>query len=105
MDEKKNNIVTKKGKTTCACGNECNCGCGCNHRCGVLWWIAGIFLLFLVFAIGVKAGEFRDEINAVMSHVYSSPMMMHMHMGSGYYGGGMPVDSTTTSTTTSTSTP
>ena len=66
MDEIKNGSEMPKGKTTCACGTGCNCGCGhhCMHR--VIWWVVGIVILVFVFALGVKAGEFRDELRGTL---------------------------------------
>ena len=56
-------------------------------RIRVLWWILGIVILLIVFWIGVKAGEFRDELHSCMAVIIDygyHPMMQ----GDGGYGGG-----------------
>ena len=85
MDEMKNGQkIVSTGKTTCACGSGCSCGCGshCAHR--VIWWILGIVILIVVFCIGVKAGEFREELHGMFGGYYRGyPMMQYQ----GGYGG------------------
>lgn len=70
MAEEKNGKIVSKGNTTCACGPNCTCGCGhhCMHR--VLWWVLGIVVLIIVFCIGVKAGEFREELRSMFGGYY-----------------------------------
>jgi hypothetical protein len=84
MDEMKNGGEMQKGKTTCACGAGCSCGCGhhCMHR--VIWWVVGIIILVFVFALGVKAGEFRDELRGTFGNYYREyPMMQGTYNGGG----------------------
>ncbi len=89
MDEMKNGSEMPKGKTTCACGTGCNCGCGHIGVHRVIWWVVGIVILAFVFALGVKAGEFRDELRAAFGNSYyrNYPMMQ----GRVYNGGGVAV--------------
>jgi hypothetical protein len=75
-------IVSKKSKTTCACGNGCNCGCGGPVR--LLKWLVGIILLGIVFLLGVKAGEFRIEFRDLMAGSYHYQMMMNQQGGGGF---------------------
>ena len=87
MAEEKNGKIVSTGNTTCACGPGCTCGCGhhCIHR--VLWWVVGIVVLIVVFCIGVKFGEFRDELRSAFGGYYRAyPMMQRV-----YNGGGVPV--------------
>ena len=73
-----------KGKTTCACGNGCHCGCGCGHGHRVIWWVVGIVILAFVFALGVKAGEFRDELRGAFGNYYRGyPMMQRVDSAGG----------------------
>ena len=85
MDEMKNGSEMTRGKTTCACGPGCNCGCGhhCMHR--VIWWVVGIVIIVFVFALGVKAGEFRDELRSAFgnSYYHNYPMMQRVYNGGG----------------------
>ena len=79
MDETKNGSEMQKGKTTCACGAGCGCGCGggmCGRGHCVIWWVVGIALLVFVFALGVKAGEFRDELRNAFGNSYRGYPMM-----------------------------
>lgn len=107
MDETKNgdSKIVGRGKTTCAYGDGCQpgCGCACSYGYGgghrVIWWIVGIVLLAFVFALGVKAGEFRDEVHAAFGGSgYGRPMMQYHHYQGGYGGGGgaVPVTNNTT---------
>jgi len=88
MDETKNSAEMAKGKNTCACA--CGAGCGCAGGCGrgyhVIWWVVGIVILVFVFALGVKAGEFRDEFRGAFGNNYyrSYPMQRV------YNNGGVP---------------
>lgn len=87
MDETKNGQkIVSTGKTTCACGPGCACGCGvhCAHR--VIWWVLGIVILLIVFCIGVKAGEFREELRGMFGNYYRGYPMTQYHGG---YGGGV----------------
>ncbi len=98
----KNSSEMQKGKTTCACGAGCNCGCGHSSVHRVIWWVAGIIILIFVFALGVKAGEFRDELHAAFGNSYYHNHSMMQDQGE--YGGGgampmsqsMPAEGTTT---------
>jgi hypothetical protein len=88
MDEMKNGSEMQKGKTTCACGAGCTCGCG--HHCmrRVIWWVVAIIILVIVFAIGMKAGEFRNTLrNSYGGYYRDYPMMQ----GRTYNGGGVAV--------------
>lgn len=97
MDQQNNNEPTKVGKTTCACGNGCNCGCGWRPGYHVLRWLLGLFILFFVFALGVKLGEFLTEIRGYMNASRSYGMMRTQNAG-GYYNPGGPMIPAGTST-------
>ena len=58
----------------------------------VLKWIIGILILFIVFFIGVKAGEFHVEFRNMMYGSYHHQMMMGQ--------GAMPMMPAATGTTT-----
>ena len=51
----------------------------------ILRWVLGLIALFMVFAVGVKIGEFKEEIK---SGFYGSPMMNwnYDNSNNGYYG-------------------
>jgi hypothetical protein len=84
MEEEKNGQkIVSRGATTCACGPGCTCGCGGGSR--VLWWVIGIAVIIFTFAVGVKAGEFRDELRAAFGGYYGGNHMM-MRSGGGYGG-------------------
>jgi hypothetical protein len=89
MDQQNNHSPMQVGKTTCACGPGCSCGCGYRPGYHVLRWALGLFILFFVFALGVKLGEFLTEIRGYMSA--SRYSMMHMQDGGGYYNPGGPL--------------
>lgn len=78
--------VVSYGRTTCVCGAGCTCGCG--HRCCVhraIWWVVGIIILVIVFAIGMRAGEFRNALrNSYGGYYHWYPMMQY---GTGYTNG------------------
>jgi hypothetical protein len=73
-------------KKTCECpaGGHCGYGGG-GHR--VIAWAIGIVILAIVFAIGVKVGEFRDELHNMYAGYYRDYPMMQR----GYNGGGVAV--------------
>jgi hypothetical protein len=49
-------------------------------------WVIGIAILVFVFALGVKAGEFRDELRSAFGGYYRAcPMMQYRE-----YGGALP---------------
>jgi hypothetical protein len=63
--------------------------CGQGHR--VIWWVVGIAILVFVFALGVKAGEFRDELRNAFGNSYRGyPMMQNRVYNDG--GAAAPVD-------------
>ncbi len=75
MDEQKNGLEVSKGKTTCACGAGCNCSCGHGYVHCVIKWVMVVIILVVVFAMGMKAGEFRDELRGAFGgydHGYST---------------------------------
>lgn len=77
-------IVSKSGMATCACGPGCSCGCGHHYAHRVLWWVLGIVILGIVFCMGVKAGEFRDELRSAFGGYYRGyPMMTRVYNGGG----------------------
>jgi hypothetical protein len=89
MDETKNGQkIISAGKTTCACGEGCTCGCGhhCAHR--VIWWVVGIVILGIVFCVGMKAGEFREELHYMYGDYYRAYPMMPSRV---YNDGGVAV--------------
>ena len=45
----------------------------------------GIFILIVVFCIGMKAGEFREELRSMYGGYYRGYPMMQQHV---YNGGG-----------------
>lgn len=96
MAEEKNGRIVSTGDTTCACGPGCTCGCGhhCMHR--VLWWVIGIVALVIVFCVGVKAGEIREELRGMFGGNYyrDYPMMQYRTGG----GVAVPVTDGVTST-------
>jgi hypothetical protein len=59
------------------------------HR--LIWWVLGIFILIIVFAIGMKAGEFKDELRSLYGgdYYHGYPMMQRT-----YNGGGVAVPAT-----------
>jgi hypothetical protein len=84
----------KVGKTTCTCGDGCNCGCGYRPGYHLLRWVLGLFILFFVFAVGVKVGEFLTELRTYMSYDRDhSGMMMDQEMH-GYNPGGPMIPAT-----------
>lgn len=70
------------------------------HR--ILWWVLGIIVLIVVFCIGMKAGEFREELRSMFGSYYRGYPMMQYHGG---YGGGGVVPVTGSATSSPTSTP
>jgi hypothetical protein len=63
----------------------------------VIWWVLGIVILVVVFCIGVKAGEFREELRGMFGGYYRGyPMMQYQ----GGYGGGTAVPTQENSTGT-----
>ena len=105
MDETKDGQrVVSTGRTTCACGPGCACGCGHHYTHRLIWWIVGIVILGVVFCIGVKAGEFRDELRSAFGGYYyhGYPMMQYQ----GYNGGvAVPAGATQGSATGTTGAP
>ncbi len=77
--------IMSVGRTTCACGPGCTCGCGHHYAHRAIWWIVAIVVLGVVFCIGVKAGEFRDELRSAFGGYYRGyPMMQYgTYNGSG----------------------
>ena len=81
-----------------------NCGC-CNycHKNGawgagmgkffILRWILGLIILFIVFMIGFKLGEFKQDLQ--QGYFGDEHNMRFMHFGGGLYGttdsNGMPM--------------
>lgn len=50
----------------------------------VFWWVVGIIVVIIVFCIGVKFGEFRDELRSAFggSRYRAYPMMQYQtHSG------------------------
>lgn len=91
-------------------GFHCNscCGHGWNHHSGMalVRWLLGLLLLVIVFAIGVKVGEFKDEMG---TGSYGRHMMWgnsdeyrSMRAPVMLYQGQMVPQSTTTKATTTT---
>ena len=86
--------MNKGTDTTATPNNSCKCGNGwCMHgrRHYVLRALVGIFILAVVFAIGVKVGEFRGAFGrghfgssrgGYMMRHYPSPMMRAYPVGS-----------------------
>ena len=100
MDQHNNNNnhpPMQVGKTTCACGTGCSCGCGYRLGYHVLRWVLGLFILFFVFAVGVKIGEFITELRGYINynHEYSGMMMQSR----GYINPGGPMMPVATPTT------
>ena len=97
MDEQKNHQLMQVGKTTCACGADCNCGCG--HRSGhhLIRWAVGLFIIFAVFVVGVKVGEFITRLSMGFYGGYGRAYPAGMMQNQGYYYGGAPVPQTSTS--------
>lgn len=96
MDEQNHHQVSTVGRTTCSCGMGCDCSCHHHHGYRVLRWILGIVILFFVFAIGVKVGEFITQIRYLVgsgNFGYGYHTMMY---DGGYMGVGTPVPPTTT---------
>jgi hypothetical protein len=88
MDEQKNDVEAQKCKGTCACAVGRRCGCGCDHGRGLIWWVVGIFILVIVFAMGVKVGEFRDELRSSYGGYYRGYPTPETRV---YNGGGVAV--------------
>jgi len=62
------------------------------HGNRVIWWLVAIVILVFVFAVGVKAGEFRDELRSAFGGYYHNyPMMQGGYGGGQQYQGGTPV--------------
>jgi len=53
------------------------------HR--VIWWVVGIIVLLVVFCIGIKVGEFRDELRSAFGGNYyrGYPTMQRVYNGGG----------------------
>ena len=66
-----------------AANNSCKCGknwCMCGRRHYVLRLLLGLVILVVVFAIGVKVGEFKSRFGgsrrgSIMMRHYPNPMM------------------------------
>ena len=91
MDEQKNGGEMAKCKGMCG-GGSCGCGCGCGGGCGhghrLIRWVIIVVILVFVFALGVKVGEFRDELHSMYGgYNYNYPMMQ----GRVYNDGVVPV--------------
>jgi hypothetical protein len=56
------------------------------HR--VIWWVVAIIILVIVFAIGMKAGEFRNELRNSYGGYYRDYPMMQTRV---YNAGGVAV--------------
>ena len=99
MEEQRNGSEASRDKMACACGAGCGCGhgrgCGRGHY--VIWWVVGIAILIFVFALGVRAGEFRDELRGAFGNYYRGYPMMQTGV---YNGGGVaiPVEGSVTGT-------
>jgi hypothetical protein len=68
----------------------------------VIWWAVGIVVLLVVFCIGIKVGEFRDELRSAFGGNYyrGYPMMQRTYNGGGVavpVTGGAQRSATTTS--------
>ena len=78
--------------------NKCNCSMCCHHGHGdltsshgrhfILRWVLGLVALFMAFSIGVKIGEFKEEVK---SGFFGNPRMMNWerygdYNGNRYYG-------------------
>jgi hypothetical protein len=54
------------GGHSCGCGGDCNCGSGSHHWGGeshvVLRIFLGIVILGIVYAVGMKVGEFKSDV-------------------------------------------
>jgi hypothetical protein len=94
MDQQNHNHPMQTGKTTCACGAGCNCGCGYRSGYHVLRWVLGFFILFFVFAVGVKLGEFITEFRSYMSYNRMDSGMMMDRQIHGYNPGGPMIPAT-----------
>ena len=57
MEENKNNC---EGKMCGGCHGCQGHGCGM-HKCHALRWLIKIFILLLVFCLGIQFGEFKSE--------------------------------------------
>lgn len=100
MDEQNHHQVSTVGKTTCSCGMGCNCSCHCHSGHRLLRWVLGLFILFFVFAVGVKIGEFIMQIRYLVgSNSYGDGYHMMMH-NQGYMGAGAPTTTTLPAGTT-----
>jgi hypothetical protein len=53
------------------------------HR--VLWWVLAIAILAIAFCVGMKAGEFREELHYMYGNYYAHeyPMMQRTYNGAG----------------------
>jgi hypothetical protein len=75
MDENKQEFGQKFSRCeNCGCMGHSHCG-GHYHGHFLLRWLLGIVLLALVFAIGVKVGEFKSEFGGYGHMRGGYPMM------------------------------
>jgi hypothetical protein len=92
MDQQNNHQQPMKVEnTTCACGAGCNCGCGYRPGYHILRWLLGLFILFCVFALGVKLGEFLTELRYSLAGANRADMMMHIRGGQEGFNPGGPM--------------
>lgn len=99
MAEEKSEKIMQAGRTTCACGPGCTCGCGHYYAHRIFWWILGIIVLAIVFCVGVKAGEVREELRGMFGGYYGRgyPMMQYQGHG-GFVSPAVPENPTASST-------
>jgi hypothetical protein len=86
MDEQKN----KNGMDAGTCGNWC-CkwkGCG-SGRHFLIRWLLGLAILAIVFAVGVKIGEFKQEMRGTYGDRFGRHGFYGYRMMGGYGSGGI----------------
>lgn len=88
MEDKNRNVCD-----VCGSGMDGRCG-KCGHACGfggrhILRWILGIIIIFWVFSIGMKIGEFKSALEGNSPYYYSHIRYggMPMMYGSGFFDG------------------
>ena len=80
----------EQGKKTCLCACGCNCaartgagcgngyGCNCGHHI-ILRIVLGLFILAVVFWMGVKLGELKSSLYNHMSYGHEMMMVTHTY--------------------------
>jgi len=85
----------EKDPVYCQCGN-CQSGWHSHHRFFLLRWILGIIILLMVFALGLKVGEFKGYFDTNFGYQDHHDLLRQMP----YYQTSVPSTSSTGSGST-----